>query len=81
MVKVMALDLSKLWEVLDKLLEAGNDFVENQAEAAYGAFHAVLVAKVEATTTPFDNNGLKTVELAVRDKLIKIYPLDEYPLD
>jgi len=77
----MALDLSKLWNVLDNLLEAGNDFVESQVEAAYGAFHKVLTAKVDVTESPFDNNALKTIELGVRDKLIKLYPLEEYPLD
>ena len=77
----MALDLTKLWDVLDKLLEAGNDFVENQVEAAYGAFHSVLKAKAEATDSTFDDNGLRTVELGVRDKLIKLYPLDKFPLD
>jgi len=77
----MALDLTKLWEVLDNLLEAGNEFVENQVEAAYGAFHSVLKCKAEASNSTFDDNGLKTIELGVRDKLIKLYPLDEYPLD
>lgn len=77
----MALDLTAIWNVLDKLLEAGNDFVEAQVETAYGAIHGHLKERAEKTETKFDDNALKTVELGLRDKLIKIYPLDEYPLD
>lgn len=77
----MGLDLSALWNVLDKLLEAGNDFVEDQVENVYGVLHEHLKERVELTETKFDDNGLKTVELGLRDKLIKLYPLDEYPLD
>ena len=74
-------DLTKLWDLLDKLLEAGNDFVEAQVETAYGAFHKTLLAQVAKTETEFDDNALKTVELGFRDKLIKLYPLEDYPLD
>ena len=70
----MAINLTKLWDVLNNLLEAGNDFVEAQVETAYGALHSTLKAKVESTETPFDDNGLKTVEVGIRDKLLKIYP-------
>ena len=62
----MALDLIVVWNVLDKLLEAGNDFVE---------------AQVAKTETEFDDNALITVELGLRDKLIKIYTLEKFPLD
>ena len=77
----MAVNLSAFWDILNKLLEAGNTFVEAQIETIYGGFHSFLMAKVEATDTPFDDNGLKTVELGIRDKLIKLYPLETYPLD
>lgn len=77
----MTLDLNAIWNVLDKLLEAGNDFVEAQVETAYGGLHAILKAKVEKTDTPFDDNSLQTVELGVRDKLCKLYPFDKYPID
>jgi len=76
----MAVDLSKLWDVLNNLLEAGNDFIEAQVETAYGALHSTLKAKVESTETEFDDNAMKTVELGIRDKLLKIYPIEEYPL-
>lgn len=77
----MALNLTGIWDVLDKLLEAGNDFAEAQVEVVYGTLHGHLKTRVEKTETKFDDNGLKTVELGIRDKLIKLYPLEEYPLD
>jgi len=77
----MAIDLNAVWEVLNKLLEAGNAFVEAQVETIYGTIHGKLQAQVEKTTTEFDDNSLKTIELGLRDKLIKLYPLEEFPLD
>lgn len=77
----MALNLTVIWDLLDKLLDAGNDFVEAQVETLYGAIHAKLKAKVELTETEFDDNSLITVELGFRDKLCKLYPFDKYPLD
>ena len=75
------MDLTKIWDILDKLLEAGNDFVESGVETIYGTIHGHLKERVEKTETKFDDNGMKTIELGLRDKLIKIYPLEEYPLD
>lgn len=77
----MGLDLTKVWDVLDDLLEAGNEFVEAQVETTYGVIHAKLKAQVAKTTTEFDDHALETVEIGIRDKLIKLYPLEEYPLD
>jgi len=77
----MALDLSAVWNVLNQLLEAGNEFVEAQVETIYGTIHGKLKERVEKTETKFDDNGLKTVEIGLRDKLIKLYPLEENPLD
>ncbi len=77
----MALDLTAIWNILDKLLEAGNDFVEAQVETVYGTIHGQLKERAEKTETKFDDNSLKTVELGLRDKLIKIYPLEDFPLD
>jgi len=77
----MALDLTKLWDVLNDLLEAGNEFVEAQVETVYNTIHTKLKERAESTTTQFDDNALKTVEIGLRDKLIKLYPLEEYPLD
>jgi len=77
----MALNLTVVWDLLDKLLEAGNEFVEAQVETIYGTIHTKLKAQVAKTTTTFDDNGLITTEIGLRDKLIKLYPLETYPLD
>lgn len=77
----MALDLNALWNVLDKLLETGEEFVEDQVEKLYGVIHDKLKERVELTETKFDDHGLQTVEIGLRDKLIKLYPLEEFPLD
>lgn len=77
----MALDLNALWNVLDKLLETGEEFVEDQVEKLYGVIHGKLKERVELTETKFDDHGLQVVEIGLRDKLIKLYPLEEFPLD
>jgi len=77
----MGLDLNIVWNVLDKLLEAGNDFVEAQIETVYGALHGKLKAQVEKTETEFDDRALETVEVGLRDKLMDLYPLDKFPKD
>jgi len=78
---IMPIDLGGVWDVLDKLLDAGNEFVEAQVETIYGTIHNKLKVKVESTETPFDDHSMETVELGLRDKLIKLYPLETYPLD
>ena len=77
----MGLNLTVVWDLLDKLLEAGNEFVEAQVETIYGTVHTKLKEQVAKTTTKFDDNALITTEIGLRDKLIKLYPLEEYPLD
>jgi len=77
----MPIDLGAVWNVLNNLLEAGEGFVEDQVENLYGTIHGKLQERVDLTETKFDDNGLKVVELGLRDKLLKIYPLDQYPLD
>lgn len=77
----MGVDLTKLWDVLDDLLAAGNEFVEAQVETAYGVLHKKFKDQVAKTTTEFDDNALITVEIGLRDKLMKLYPTDKYPFD
>jgi len=74
-------DLTKIWDLLDNLLEAGEEFVEDQVENVYGVIHDKLKERVLLTTTEFDDHGLEVVEIGLRDKLIKIYPLEDFPLD
>lgn len=75
----MAINLTALWDVLDKLLEAGNEFVEDQVEKTYQVIHEKLKEKVDSTKTNFDNRALETVEIGLRDKLDDLYPRDKYP--
>jgi len=75
----MGINLTALWDVLDKLLEAGNEFVEDQVEKTYLVIHTKLKEKVDATTTNFDNRALETVEIGLRDKFLDLYPLDKFP--
>lgn len=77
----MGINLNVIWDLLDKLLEAGNEFVEAQVETIYGTVHTKLKEQVAKTTTTFDDNALKTTEIGLRDKLIKLYPLEDFPLD
>ena len=77
----MALDLTKLWDLANNLLEAGNEFVETQVESVYGTLSLWLTAQVDKTNTEFDNTALQIVELGIRDKLIKKYPLETFPVD
>jgi len=77
----MALDLGKIWDFANSLLVAGDEFVEDKVESVYGVFSLWLSGLVADTETKFDDNSQKIIELGVRDKLIKKWPLEEYPLD
>ena len=77
----MALDLGKIWDFANSLLVAGDEFVEDKVESVYGVFSLWLDGLVADTETKFDDNALKIVELGFRDRLIKKYPLDEFPPD
>ena len=72
---------TKIWELANTALEKCDEFVEAQVETVYGALGKFLQGQVDKTTTKFDNTALQIVELGVRDKLVKKYPLDEFPLD
>ena len=77
----MALNLSKLWDFANSLLETGEAFVENQVEVIYGALSLWLDGQVARTSTKFDDTAKQIVELGIRDKLLKKYPLNQFPLD
>lgn len=72
---------SKIWDIANSALEKLDEFAEAQVETVYGALGKFLQGQVDKTETKFDNTALRIVELGVRDKLIKKWPLDEYPLD
>jgi len=77
----MALDLTKLWDLANNLLEAGNEYVETQVESVYGTLSLWLKTQVDKTDTEFDNTALQIVEIGIRDKLLKKYPLENFPVD
>ena len=77
----MALNLGKIWDFANSLLVAGDEFVEDKVESIYGVFSLWLGGLVADTETKFDDNSMKIIELGVRDKLIKKYPLEDFPVD
>ena len=70
-----------IWDVANSALEKLDEFAEAQVETVYGALGKFLQGQVDKTTTKFDNTALRIVELGVRDKLVKKYPLEDFPLD
>lgn len=74
-------DLTKIWDVADSILEKCSEFVEDKVEDVFGALNNWLDGQVAKTNTKFDDNSKKIILLGIRDKLIKILPLDKYPLD
>ena len=73
--------MANIWDLANTALEKCDEFVEAQVETVYGALGKFLQGQVDKTTTKFDNTALKIVELGVRDKLLKKYPFEDYPLD
>lgn len=74
-------DLTKIWDVLNSVLEHCDEFVEDKVEAVYGGLSNWLDSQVAKTDTKFDDTSKRIIELGIRDKLIKKYPLDKFPLD
>lgn len=70
-----------IWDVANSALEKLDEFAEAQVETVYGALDKFLQGQVDKTDTKFDNTALRIVELGVRDKLIKKYPLNDFPVD
>ena len=73
--------MASIWDVANSALEKLDEFAEAQVETVYGALDKFLQGQVDKTTTKFDNTAYRIVELGVRDKLLKKYPLEDYPLD
>ena len=74
-------DLTKIWDLVNSVLEKCSEFVEDKVEDVFGALNLWLDSQVEKTDTKFDDNSKKVILLGIRDKLIKIFPLDKFPLD
>jgi len=73
--------LSKIWDVLNSILEKCDEFVEDKVEDVFGALNTWLDELVDNPNTKFASTSKRIILLGIRDKLIKIFPLDEFPLD
>lgn len=73
--------MANIWDILNNILEKCDEFVEGKVENVFGALNAWLDEQVARTDTKFDDNSKKTILLGIRDKLLDIFPLKEYPKD
>ena len=73
--------LTKIWDYLADLLNVADEFVEDKVEFAYGTVSTFLDNLIADKNSKFGKKGKEIIELGIRDKLIKKYPLDEFPLD
>ncbi|MBA7591358.1 hypothetical protein ES708_33512 [subsurface metagenome] len=73
--------LSKIWDVLNSVLEKCDEFVEDKVEDVFGALNEWLDELVDNPNTKFASTSKRIILMGIRDKLIKIFPLDEFPLD
>jgi len=77
----MALDLTKVFDFLAQILDTADEFVEDKVELVYGAISSYFDGLIADKNSKFGKKGKEIIELGLRDKLIKKYPLDTYPLD
>lgn len=73
--------MANIWDILNNILEKCDEFVEGKVENVFGALNAWLDEQVARTDTKFDDNSKKIILLGIRDKILDIFPLDEYPKD
>lgn len=73
--------LSKIWDVLNSVLEKCDEFVEDKVEDVFGALNTWLDDLVDNPNTKFASTSKRIILLGIRDKLIKIFPLDKFPPD
>ncbi|MFZ7134360.1 MAG: hypothetical protein ACOWWR_18595 [Eubacteriales bacterium] len=73
--------LNDFLDFVAKLVEVGKEPVEAQLENAIKMADIALDVKVAGTATVLDDTGKEVASLALRDYLIKKYPLEDYPLD
>jgi len=77
----MALDLGKLWDFLTQILDVSDEFVEDKVELVYGAISSFFDGLIADKNSKFGKKGKEIIELGMRDKLIKKYPLETFPVD
>ena len=73
--------MAGIWDVVNGILEKCDEFVESKVEDVFGALNIWLDEQVAKTDTKFDDNSKKIILLGIRDKLLDILPLEEYPKD
>ena len=73
--------LTKIWDYLADLLDVADEFIEDKVEFAYGTFSTYLDNLIADKNSKFGKKGKEIVELGIRDKLIKKYPLETFPVD
>lgn len=73
--------LTKIWDYLADLLDVADEFVEDKVEFAYGTISTFLDNLIADKNSKFGKKGKQIIELGIRDKLIKKYPLEDFPVD
>lgn len=73
--------MNLLLDFLYGLLNTGDELAEAKLEDFIGKVNAWADEGVASTDTKFDDKAKEIICLAVRDKLVKLYPLETYPLD
>jgi len=73
--------LGKIWDVLNGILEKCDEFVEDKVEDVFGTLNTWLDDLVDNPNTKFASTSKRIILLGIRDKLIKIFPLEKFPLD
>lgn len=73
--------LTKIWDYLADLLDVADEFVEDKVEFAYGTISTFFDNMIADKNSKFGKKGKEIIELGIRDKLIKKYPLEDFPVD
>lgn len=73
--------LGKIWDVVNGVLEKCDEFVEDKVEDVFGALNTWLDELVDNPNTKFLATSKRIILLGIRDKLVKLFPFKDYPLD
>jgi len=75
------MEASKLWDFLYEILDVSDEYVEDKVEVVYGAISLFFDGLIADRNSKFGKKGKEIIELGIRDKLIKKYPLESFPVD
>jgi len=73
--------LGKIWDVVNGVLEKCDEFVEGKVEDVFGALDSWLDELVDNPNTKFLATSKRIILMGIRDKLLDIFPLEEFPKD